>query len=174
MNVSENNLIHPSQTHSSNVVLADKTIKDYPDTDGLIVNSSGIAVFLNFADCTPLIFYDEKHITPIISMIKSLDIKYIRNSLDNVLSLVLFKTVSESFAEYIDAKIKDLCLFSFFDYILLLENEYDFLCASDIVKQITNLDVTAHKILNLLPDMRSDVISLAHKQKLIKIIYNLK
>ena len=61
LNVSENNLIHPSQTHSSNVVLADKTIKDYPDTDGLIVDSSGIAVFLNFADCTPLIFYDEKH-----------------------------------------------------------------------------------------------------------------
>ena len=60
LNIPEDNFIHPSQTHSSNVVLADKDKKDYPDTDGLIVDSSDIAIFLNFADCTPLIFYDEK------------------------------------------------------------------------------------------------------------------
>ncbi len=53
------NLIYPSQTHTSNVVLAQKGKSDYPETDGLIVNEPDIAVFLNFADCTPLIFYDE-------------------------------------------------------------------------------------------------------------------
>ena len=48
------NLIYPSQTHSSNIILAQKG-----KTDGLIVNDPDIAIFLNFADCTPLIFYDE-------------------------------------------------------------------------------------------------------------------
>ena len=59
LNIPEEGLISPSQTHSSNVVLADATQSDYPDTDGLLLDTSGIAVFLNFADCTPLIFYDE-------------------------------------------------------------------------------------------------------------------
>ena len=59
LNISYDNLISPSQTHSSNVALAQKNISNYPETDGLIVNNSDVAIFLNFADCTPLIFYDE-------------------------------------------------------------------------------------------------------------------
>ena len=53
-------LISPSQTHSANVDIATENRFDYPDTDGLILTKNDIAVFLNFADCTPLIFYDEK------------------------------------------------------------------------------------------------------------------
>jgi len=60
LRISESNLISPSQTHTSNVVVANSDIKNYPDTDGLIAVSSNIAIFLNFADCTPLIFYDDK------------------------------------------------------------------------------------------------------------------
>ena len=54
LNISEIGLISPSH-----IVLADEAQSNYPDTDGLLLDTSGIAVFLNFADCTPLIFYDE-------------------------------------------------------------------------------------------------------------------
>lgn len=51
-------MIYPEQTHSSNVkVVSNKDF--YPDTDGLILTKKDTAVFLNFADCTPLVFYDE-------------------------------------------------------------------------------------------------------------------
>lgn len=53
------NLISPSQTHTSYIKIASPDKKNYPDTDGLILNTKNIAIFLNFADCTPLIFYDE-------------------------------------------------------------------------------------------------------------------
>ena len=55
-------LITPNQTHSSNVlVVDDKT--EYPETDGLIISNPGDAVYLRFADCTPLMFYDtQKHV----------------------------------------------------------------------------------------------------------------
>jgi len=54
-------LISPSQTHTSFVDIAAKNKTDYPDTDGLIVAEKGLAVFLNFADCTPVILYDNKN-----------------------------------------------------------------------------------------------------------------
>ena len=53
-------LISPIQTHSANVDIAVKNKSDYPETDGLILTDNNLAIFLNFADCTPLIFYDEK------------------------------------------------------------------------------------------------------------------
>jgi len=34
---------------------------DYPDTDGLIIDNKKQAIYLNFADCTPVILYDKKH-----------------------------------------------------------------------------------------------------------------
>ena len=54
------NLISPTQTHSANVDTAKENKFDYPDTDGLILTEKNLAIFLNFADCTPIIFYDEK------------------------------------------------------------------------------------------------------------------
>ena len=59
LNIEYENLLYPSQTHTSNVQLAVLGKKEYPETDGLIVNDSNIAIFLNFADCTPIILYDE-------------------------------------------------------------------------------------------------------------------
>lgn len=59
LNIPLKNLLTPSQTHTSNVRTATIDIKEYPNTDGLIVNTNNIAIFLNFADCTPIIFYDE-------------------------------------------------------------------------------------------------------------------
>ena len=62
----ENNIFHnfkakriitPEQTHSDNVQIIDKR-NVYPETDGLITNESETLIFLRFADCTPLVFYD--------------------------------------------------------------------------------------------------------------------
>ncbi len=53
------NLISPQQTHSDNIALA-QNITDYPNTDALIVTRNDFAIFLNYADCTPVILYDEK------------------------------------------------------------------------------------------------------------------
>lgn len=60
LKISKNNLIYPEQTHSANIDIATKTRHDYPDTDALILAEKNIGIFLNFADCTPIIFYDKK------------------------------------------------------------------------------------------------------------------
>ena len=60
LNIDKNNLITPEQTHSSNIDIAKIKKQNYPQTDGLILTEPKLAIFLNFADCTPLIFYDEK------------------------------------------------------------------------------------------------------------------
>lgn len=49
--------ITPTQTHSDNIQIADSK-KEYPNTDGLILTEPNLAVYLRFADCTPVIFYD--------------------------------------------------------------------------------------------------------------------
>ncbi len=53
------NLISPQQTHSDNISFA-QDIKEYPNTDALIVTKNDFAIFLNYADCTPVVLYDEK------------------------------------------------------------------------------------------------------------------
>ena len=53
-------IIHHTQTHSDHVEIVDERI-DYPDTDGLILTNTEDTVYLKFADCTPLIFYDKEN-----------------------------------------------------------------------------------------------------------------
>lgn len=53
-------LVSPCQTHSANIDFAVSGKLDYPDTDALVLNNNEQAVFLNFADCTPVILYDKK------------------------------------------------------------------------------------------------------------------
>ncbi len=52
------NLVHPTQTHTSHIEVAQIDRSDYPDTDGMILTNKEQTLYLNFADCTPLIFYD--------------------------------------------------------------------------------------------------------------------
>ncbi len=61
LNIDKTFLISPTQTHTSNVRLASKKIKSYPNTDALIDDDPTIAIYLNFADCTPIILYDKRH-----------------------------------------------------------------------------------------------------------------
>lgn len=61
LNINKDLLITPEQTHSANIkVVKSNNSCNYLDTDSLIVTDSNIAIYLNFADCTPLIFYDKK------------------------------------------------------------------------------------------------------------------
>ena len=64
LNIPCENLFIPQQTHSSNIGIISSaspfTLHPSPfqNTDALITNEANIALGLNFADCTPLIFYD--------------------------------------------------------------------------------------------------------------------
>lgn len=58
LKISTDNLIHPSQTHTSHIEIAQVGKTSYPDTDGLILTNNEQAIYLNFADCTPVIIYD--------------------------------------------------------------------------------------------------------------------
>lgn len=53
-------LYRVKQTHSSNVVIASKDNHLYDDTDGIIITEPDMVTFLNFADCVPVILYDDK------------------------------------------------------------------------------------------------------------------
>lgn len=61
LNINPQNLINPTQTHSSNIEIAELDKNEYPNCDGLILTNTEQAVFLNFADCTPVIFYDKEN-----------------------------------------------------------------------------------------------------------------
>lgn len=60
LNITEENLRTPNQTHTSNVAIVSKDLTTYEDTDALILTDEDLGIFLNFADCTPIIFYDNK------------------------------------------------------------------------------------------------------------------
>ena len=60
LKLEKKNIIHPIQTHSSNIDFAKLGVVDYPDTDALILANSQQAVYLRFADCSPVILYDKK------------------------------------------------------------------------------------------------------------------
>ena len=60
LNIKPENLLHPNQTHSDNIEIAKENQKEYKNTDALILKDKNIAIYLNFADCTPVILYDYK------------------------------------------------------------------------------------------------------------------
>ena len=53
-------IITPVQTHSDHIVTVNER-EEYPDTDGLIITEPDTGIYLRFADCTPLVFYDPTH-----------------------------------------------------------------------------------------------------------------
>ncbi len=58
LKIPKENIIHPHQVHSANIeYVTDK--KEYPNCDSLILNRENYAIYLNFADCTPVILYDK-------------------------------------------------------------------------------------------------------------------
>lgn len=59
LSIKASNLISPTQTHSTNIEIAQIGESHYPECDALILNNSEQGVFLNFADCTPIILFDK-------------------------------------------------------------------------------------------------------------------
>ena len=60
LGIGSQSVVSPTQTHSTNIDVARISQYDYPDTDGLILTNNNLGIYLNFADCTPVILYDEK------------------------------------------------------------------------------------------------------------------
>ena len=58
LDIEPENLISPVQTHSANIAVAKIGQNNYPQTDAMILTNKTQAVFLNFADCTPVILFD--------------------------------------------------------------------------------------------------------------------
>jgi len=61
LNIDPKNLKHPNQTHSANIEIAKEDIDEYKEVDSLITDNPNLAIYLNFADCTPVILYDYKN-----------------------------------------------------------------------------------------------------------------
>lgn len=59
LSIGEKDLIKPQQVHKDNIQIVDDRI-EYPECDALILNQKNKAIYLNFADCTPIILYDIK------------------------------------------------------------------------------------------------------------------
>ena len=60
LGITPENFIYPEQRHTDTVAVAEIGKTYYPEADALILTNHEQAVFLNFADCTPLIAYDKK------------------------------------------------------------------------------------------------------------------
>ena len=66
VNINPKNLVLSKQTHTDNIRTVTEedcgkgifSERDYDNVDGLITNVSGIALVTQYADCTPLLFYD--------------------------------------------------------------------------------------------------------------------
>lgn len=66
VNIDENDLVLSDQTHTSNIRIVTSSDRgkgytkeqDYTDIDGLITNERNIALVTQYADCTPLLFFD--------------------------------------------------------------------------------------------------------------------
>lgn len=54
-------LVTPEQRHTSNISFVESGKTEYKETDALILDKKGIGIFLNFADCTPVILYDKRN-----------------------------------------------------------------------------------------------------------------
>lgn len=58
LKINPSNLLHPKQVHGDDIEFVIKNKKEYPQTDALILNDTTNAIYLNFADCTPVVLYD--------------------------------------------------------------------------------------------------------------------
>lgn len=58
LDIERENFISPEQVHSAHIEFV-KQKKSYPKTDALILTDFIHAIYLNFADCVPVILYDK-------------------------------------------------------------------------------------------------------------------
>ena len=51
LKIERENLLFPTQTHTSHIEIAQVGKSNYPDTDGIILTNKEQTLYLNFADC---------------------------------------------------------------------------------------------------------------------------
>ena len=61
LKINHTDLITPQQRHTPNVDIVSDNRFSYHETDALILPIKTKAIYLNFADCTPVILYDKEH-----------------------------------------------------------------------------------------------------------------
>lgn len=61
LEISTRALISPVQTHSANITVAQRNQTDYSDIDALVLSNKNLAIFLNFADCVPVMLFDSRN-----------------------------------------------------------------------------------------------------------------
>ncbi|MGN0031192.1 MAG: peptidoglycan editing factor PgeF [Candidatus Gastranaerophilaceae bacterium] len=59
LKIDKSKFIMPEQTHSANINIVSDLQNNYPNCDALILTQKDTGIYLNFADCTPIILYDE-------------------------------------------------------------------------------------------------------------------
>lgn len=60
-------LVTPEQRHTSNISFVESDKTEYKETDALILDKKGMGIFLNFADCTPVVLHDKRNNVAAIS-----------------------------------------------------------------------------------------------------------
>lgn len=61
LEISTNALISPIQTHSANITIAQRNQKSYDAIDSLVLSNKNLGIYLNFADCVPVMLWDSKN-----------------------------------------------------------------------------------------------------------------
>lgn len=115
------------------------------------------------------------YITPILSMIKSLDQRcFLDQSFEMTLNQLLLKTVPNEFSSYFKDSYIQLIVFSILDYVLSLEEENYTINTVKICSAIINLLSYQNTILETLPIVNSAIISNKHKHQILKILYSIE
>lgn len=60
LNINENNIIQPYQTHTDNIEIANLPNIEFIDVDGVITDKKNIIIATTSADCISLLFYDKR------------------------------------------------------------------------------------------------------------------
>ena len=59
LNINKDNIVKPIQKHTDCIKNVDSVLEKFENVDGLITNKSNINCMLSFADCTPILLYDQ-------------------------------------------------------------------------------------------------------------------
>lgn len=125
------------------------------------------------------------YITPIISMIKNLDKNIIINDLKKLIMILCFKKIPEEFKKLSNnSYYSKLFIYALIDYVLSLNTDSDIYTLIEIngvnfetsqkCKEIIELcEISREELINDLPNIPLSVISYAHKNDFIKVLFNM-
>lgn len=116
------------------------------------------------------------YITPVVSMIKCLDKNILIKNLDDIISLLSFKTVPEAFRNLSNNRKYSLCfLFALIEFTLSLREKDKSIDATKICERVVKgYDIEHNELVTTLPSISTAIISNAHKHQFLNIVYNMR